>query len=125
MKTLQTVRIVIKLSGLILICLMPDVVWCHVFPEHSEPEVGETITVSPSRVRIWFDGALEPVFSNLLVQNTNGQQIDKADSHVDASDPTLLEVSLPPLPHGTYRVIWNAVARDGHRTTGDYTFTIE
>jgi methionine-rich copper-binding protein CopC len=34
-------------------------------------------------------------------------------------------VSLPPLPPATYRVIWSVVARDGHRTEGDYAFTIK
>jgi hypothetical protein len=34
-------------------------------------------------------------------------------------------VSLPSLSPGTYRVIWSVVARDGHRTEGDYTFTIK
>ncbi len=44
---------------------------------------------------------------------------------VAPSDAMLLEVSLPPLSPGIYRVIWNVVARDGHRTEGDYTFTIQ
>jgi methionine-rich copper-binding protein CopC len=37
----------------------------------------------------------------------------------------LLEVSLPSLPTGNYHVFWSVVARDGHRTEGDYTFTIK
>jgi methionine-rich copper-binding protein CopC len=37
----------------------------------------------------------------------------------------LLEASLPPLPPGTYRVVWSVVSKDGHRTQGDYTFAIK
>ena len=55
----------------------------------------------------------------------NGKQVDQGNSRVDPSNSVLLEVGLPPLPAGTYRVIWNVVARDGHRTTGDYSFTIK
>jgi len=36
-----------------------------------------------------------------------------------------LRLALPTLPSGEYRVTWQAVARDGHRTSGDYTFTIK
>jgi len=39
-------------------------------------------------------------------------------------DLHLLQVRLPPLKPGTYRVIWNAFSLDGHRTQGDYTFVI-
>jgi methionine-rich copper-binding protein CopC len=115
----------IILSGLMLLFLGADFVWGHAFPDHSEPKVGNTVSASPPIVRIWFDSALEPTFSTLRVQDAGGTQVDNRDARVDPSDATLLEVSLPPLPSGTYRVIWSAVARDGHRTQGDYTFTIK
>lgn len=107
------------------LCILPGAATGHAFPDHSDPKVGATIAVSPERVRIWFDGALEPAFSTIMVHNADGRMVDKRDGRVNPSDPTLLEVSVPPLPAGTYRVIWNVVARDGHRTTGDYTFVIK
>ncbi len=55
---------------------------------------------------------MEPAFSTITVQDANGRRVDKGDGHVDQSNATLLEVSLPPLPSGTYRVIWNVVAID-------------
>ena len=57
-------------------------------------------------------------------RDPNGQAVDRGDGHVDESDQTLLDVSVPPLSPGTYRVFWSVVARDGHRTQGDYTFTL-
>jgi methionine-rich copper-binding protein CopC len=99
-------------------------VHAHAFPDHSEPRVGDTVAAA-SGVRIWFDGALEPAFSSLKVRNSSGQDVDKGDSRVNPSDATLLEVSLPPLKSGTYRVLWSVVARDGHKTEGDFTFTIK
>ncbi len=105
--------------------MLPDVSWSHAFPDHSDPKVGATITSSPERVRIWFDSALEPAFSKIMVHNANNEMVDKRDGRVNPSDVTLLEVSVPRLPAGTYRVIWNVVARDGHRTMGDFTFTIK
>ncbi len=97
----------------------------HAYPDHADPKVGSTVNVSPGRVRIWFDSALEPAFSTIMVHNANNEMVDKRDGHVDPDDPTLLEVNLPPLPPGIYRVFWNVVARDTHRTSGNFTFTIK
>jgi methionine-rich copper-binding protein CopC len=47
------------------------------------------------------------------------------DGRVDPKDPTLLEVSVPPLPPGRYHVFWSVIARDGHRTEGDFPFRIK
>jgi methionine-rich copper-binding protein CopC len=117
-------KLFIALCGFAFCAAAPYWAWAHAFPDHAEPRVGEIITISPARVRIWFDGVLEPLFCTLQVRNTDGQQVDQGDGHVDESDKTLLEVSLPALSPGTYRVFWSVVARDGHRTQGDYTFIL-
>jgi methionine-rich copper-binding protein CopC len=87
--------------------------------------VGSIINASPDRVRIWFDSELEPAFSTITVRNTEHTMVDNKDGGVNPSDATLLEVSVPRLPPGRYRVVWSVVARDGHRTAGDYLFTIK
>ena len=116
--------IAVFIGTLLSLACGAEKIYAHVFPNHSEPRVGATVPAAP-RVRIWFDGALEPAFSTLRVDNAAGQRVDKGDSGVNPSDRTLLEVSLPPLPPGTYRVIWSVVARDGHKTEGDFTFTVK
>ena len=108
-----------------LLCMLPEASWGHAFPDRSDPKVGSTMAGSPDRVRIWFDSALEPAFSTIMVHSADNRMVDKKDGRVNPSDGTLLEVSVPKLPPGTYRVIWNVVARDGHRTMGDYTFVIK
>ncbi|MDA8155738.1 MAG: copper resistance protein CopC [Actinomycetota bacterium] len=102
----------------------PRMAAAHAFPDHSDPKVGSSVNTSPAMVRIWFDSDLEPAFSTIMVHNTNGQMVDKGDSRVDPSNPALLEVSVPNLPPGKYKVLWDVVARDGHRTNGDYSFTV-
>ncbi len=109
----------------VLLWGLPEAVWAHAFPDHSDPKVGSTISSPPAQVRIRFDGDLEPAFSTIMVHNMDGRMVSKGDGRVDPSDPTLLEVSLPKLAPGTYLVIWNVVARDGHRTQGQYTFTVK
>lgn len=109
----------------VFLFIMPDAAQAHAYPDHADPKVGSTISVAPTQVRIWFDSDLEPLFSTIVVQDASGKKVDKGDGHVDPSDPALLEISLPPLPPGTYRVIWSVVARDTHRTTGNYVFTFK
>ncbi len=98
--------------------------WGHAFPDHSEPRAGATVQTSPSRARLWFNGVLEPVFSTIKVANALHQQVDTGDGGVNPADHTVLEVSLPPLPAGQYRILWSVVAHDGHRTDGDLSFSI-
>ena len=111
---------------LFMVCLfaLPRVSLGHAYPDHADPRVGSTVSIAPVRVRIWFDSDLEPLFSSISVQDAKGNKIDSGDGRVSPIDDTLLEVGLPPLAAGTYRVIWNVVSRDGHRTSGDYTFTV-
>lgn len=113
---------VLLTAGLLL--FMATTAWGHAFPDHSEPRVGLALQTSPPRVRMWFDGALEPIFSTLKVINARHQQVDNGDGRVNPAVHTVLEASLPPLPQGQYRILWSVVAHDGHRTEGDLSFTI-
>jgi methionine-rich copper-binding protein CopC len=122
---LVNLRAAVLSISLVFLCVLPEASWGHAFPDHSDPKVGSTVSVSPTQVRIWFDGDLEPAFSTIMVHNADGKMVDNRNGRVDPSDPTLLEVSVPRLSAGTYLVIWNVVARDGHRTMGQYTFIVK
>jgi copper resistance protein C len=99
--------------------------WAHAFLDHAEPKVGSTITNSPSEIKIWYTQELEPAFSSIEVKNAQGKEVDKKDVHVDDKDKSLLIVSLPKLPAGTYTVTWHVVSVDTHRTQGHFKFTIK
>lgn len=98
--------------------------FAHVFPQHQEPGAGASVA-SPSQVSITFDGPLEPAFSTLTVTNSAGNQANIAKATVDSQQPANISVALPALPAGRYTVHWAAVAEDGHRTHGDYSFDVK
>ena len=80
---------------------------------------------APMQVSIFFDGKIEPVFSTIEVRDKDKVQVDKKDSHVDVMDANKLVVTLlTALSVGEYHVEWRAVARDGHLTTGHFSFWI-
>ena len=99
--------------------------WAHAFPDHSEPRVGSTLSAPPPVVRIWFDAQIEPVFSTIRVESADKRRVDTGNGGVDPADNRVLAVKVSPLPPGRYRVYWSVVARDGHRTEGDFPFRIK
>jgi copper resistance protein C len=107
-----------------IVLLIPVWVEAHAFLDHAEPKVGATIDASPKQVKVWFTEEIEPAFSKLQVMNAAGEEIDSKDAHLDDSDHRLLIVSVPALSNGEYKVIWSVVAKDTHRTHGDFKFTI-
>lgn len=96
----------------------------HAFLERADPRVGSSAKSPPAQVRLWFTESLEPAFSSVQVVNEAGQRMDKGDSQLDPSNLTLLRISLPSLPPGTYKVIWRVLSVDSHVTEGDFTFRI-
>lgn len=96
----------------------------HAFLDRAEPRVGSKVKSPPTIIRLYFTERLEPAFSSLRVTNEAEQQVDKGDSQVDAAEPTLLRVSVPPLPPGSYKVIWRVLSVDTHVTEGDFRFRV-
>lgn len=111
-----------RLCGIVL-ALTAGAACAHAFPDHSRPGAGARLNKAPAEVRIWFDADLEPAFTQIKVENAQGQVVSR-NSHVDKNNPRLLEADLPSLAPGRYQVHWIAVATDSHRTVGDYRFTI-
>jgi hypothetical protein len=104
--------------------LAASTAWAHAFLDHATPAVGSTVHASPQQVNVWFTQRLEPAFSTAQVFDAGGKRVDKADAHVDPTDPALLIVTLPPLAPGTYRVTWRVLSVDTHVTEGDFTFDV-
>ncbi len=116
---------VCRISCFCLLILLPSArLSAHAFLEHSDPPVGGKVHSAPAAVRIWFTEAIEPAFSSIQVFDATGKQVDKKDTHRDPSNRSLLEVSLPRLGPGTYKVVWRVVSVDTHRTNGDFTVQI-
>ncbi|HSB42398.1 MAG TPA: copper resistance CopC family protein [Methylomirabilota bacterium] len=95
----------------------------HAFLDRADPRVGSTVKVSPARVKLWFTERLEPAYSTAQVLDEAGRQVDGRDVRVDDSSHSL-ELSLPALGPGRYRVIWRVLSVDTHVSSGDFTFRI-
>jgi copper resistance protein C len=112
------------LSFCLLVILPATRVSAHAFLEHSDPPVGGKVHSSPAAVRIWFTEAIEPASSSIQVFDATGRQVDKKDTHLNRSNHSFLEVSLPGLGPGIYKVVWHVMSADTHVTNGDFKFQI-
>jgi copper resistance protein C len=99
--------------------------WPHAFVSRSEPRDGATLGEPPSQVRILFDSPIESLFASIRVENEEKRRVDKGDGHVTQGANGLLEVGLPLLPRGRYRVFWSVISRDAHRREGSFSFLIK
>ena len=114
----------IGLSLLVTVLPSLTLLEAHAFLERAEPGVGSTVKASPNEVRVLFTENIEPAFSTIQVFDASGKEVDKRDVHLDGSNHALLQLSLPQLKAGTYKVVWRVVSVDTHVTSGSFTFRI-
>jgi methionine-rich copper-binding protein CopC len=96
----------------------------HAFLDHAEPAVGSTVDNPVTEIKIWFTEKLEPAFSQMQVLDHHGKPVTQNRAAVDSSDPSLLSLSVPPLPPGVYKVVWKVMSVDTHMTVGNFFFTV-
>lgn len=98
--------------------------WAHAMPQRSSPRAGATLTSAPTEVSILFDDELQAGRCKLRVEDAHQHIVSLGAARVDPGHPRRLSVALRPLGPGRYHVSWVAVSRDGHRTEGDYDFSV-
>jgi len=98
----------------------------HAGLEKSEPARRATLSKAPKKIRLWFNERLEPDYASVKLYGEDGEKlIETPKAVVDAMDPKLLEMELPPLPPGQYTVKYRVLSVDGHTVDYGYVFTIK
>ena len=112
-------------GALLWLVLTPGSVWAHANLARSEPSANEVLAEPPDRVVVWFTEEIERSFSKVEVLDSDGSRVDNGDSSVDSNNLTIMSVSLPPIPNGSYTVAWKNVSTvDGHRVRGSFVFSV-
>jgi hypothetical protein len=89
----------------------------------SDPAANAAVA-APKAITLHFSETLEPKFSGADLMKADGSKV-AVRSAVSAGDGrTIVAVPTTPLSPGAYRVMWHAMSSDGHRTTGDVTFSV-
>jgi methionine-rich copper-binding protein CopC len=121
---LFTSRTTLRVAAAALTFSAAQLAFAHASPTRQEPSAGSLVSASQRYVAIDFNDELEPAFSSLSVNDANGEAVTASKAVIEPSNKMRMSVALKPLTSGMYTVAWSAVAADGHRTHGDYTFIV-
>lgn len=116
-----------KISSLALAAVLgcaANLACAHARLEASEPKASSVLTQAPQRIRLQFNEPIEPAFSKVALTNVQGTGI-AVKAVPDDDRHKALAVSLPALRPGEYRVRWTAMGHDGHKTRGEFSFTVK
>lgn len=125
LKVIDIMKNALSIVSAALALAAASLAFAHAMPTHREPAAGATVEATPSNVVIDFDDSLEPAFSSIDVTDAKGKSVISGKSAVDTANPKRMSVSVGTLSPGKYTVAWVAVAADGHRTHGRYTFSVK
>lgn len=117
-----------KISSIVLAVVLgcaATVACAHAKLEASEPKAASVLDHPPQRIRLQFNEVLEPAFSKIALADAKGAAIALSRVEADKDNRKSLAATLPPLRAGQYRVQWTAMGHDGHKTKGEYSFTVK
>lgn len=118
----STARGFVLAFGLALMSAAPG--WAHAALQKAEPTNGAVLTRMPKQVSLWFGEEVQPGLSRIVVK-LNGHSETAGQATVDPKNPKHLTVPVTGTAKGPYRVQWRALARDGHPSSGAYTFLVK
>jgi methionine-rich copper-binding protein CopC len=105
----------------VLLLLLTSAADAHAMLERAEPRVGNKVASPPGQVTLWFTQKLEMAFSTITVTNAAGERVDTGKTRVSGNQ---MSVSIRGGGAGTYRVNWQVLSIDTHRTDGSFTFQV-
>jgi methionine-rich copper-binding protein CopC len=122
----------LALAALVVVSLAlarPLAAVAHARLVRSSPASQAEVAAPPERVELWFSELLEDGFSSAEVvpaAEIAGQRasLTRGAPTIDRGDRTHLVVPVQRLGPGHYAVEWRVLSRDGHSTTGRFTFRV-
>ena len=91
----------------------------------SSPAKDQVLAAPPIEIKLTFNEHVDPRFARVKLVSADKKYFDADRAHADKTDPNSVEMSVPVLKSGSYRAVWTAVGDDGHKTHGDFSFTIK
>jgi copper resistance protein C len=88
----------------------------------SAPAANAVVTAPPS-LRLAFGEKVEGKLTGATLKCADKESIVPGEP-VLSPDGKVVEMGLPSLPKGNCNVQWHAVSVDGHRTSGEFSFTV-
>ncbi|KAB8308598.1 hypothetical protein EH227_11625 [Rouxiella chamberiensis] len=98
----------------------------HAHLKTETPAADTVVTVSPSELSLGFSEGIEPNFSKITLTDAENKTVKTGSMTLAANDKTQAVLPLTEtLKPGKYLVTWSVVSVDGHKTHGQYSFTVK
>ena len=101
-------------------------VFAHAHLQQQIPAADSTVSVSPQALTLTFSEGVELSFSGVTLSGRQNKPV--ATGKLARSDGNKVQLTLPlnePLAAGEYTVEWHVVSVDGHKTKGQYHFSVK
>lgn len=97
----------------------------HAHLQAAQPPINGTVKDAPQELDLKFSEELNLKFTGVKVTGPDKKAV-KTDGDMLMDGDKSFMVNLPAgLAAGTYKVEWHALSQDGHKTHGDYMFTVK
>ncbi|MBZ6570526.1 CopC domain-containing protein YobA [Klebsiella sp. JL973] len=116
----------LRLSLFLAGCLTSAGAFAHAHLQQPLPAAGSEVDASPQALTLSFSEGIETQFSGVTL--TGPQQKAIPLGKPVRSDNNKAQLTVPveqALTPGAYTVVWHVVSVDGHKTKGQYTFTVK
>lgn len=99
--------------------------YAHAHLEAAQPPINGIVKTAPNELDLKFSEELNLKFTGVKVTGPDKKEVKTDGDTLMDGDKTFM-VNLPAgLGAGTYKVEWHALSQDGHKTHGDYEFTVK
>ena len=115
----------LRLALATLAATLSPLVFAHAALVASFPAKGAVLTGSPAEIHITFNEHVEARYCRIKLVSGAGKNFDADRPRADKADANTIVAAVPVLRPGTYTARWTAVGADGHKTHGDFSFTIQ
>ena len=97
----------------------------HAHLKVQTPAAAATVSSAPKVLTLNFSEGIEPNFSGVKVTGPDNAVVKTGKLDLDPSNNTQINVPIESdLAAGKYQVSWHVVSVDGHKTKGQYSFTV-
>lgn len=111
-------------TALVVGCLLSPLALAHAHLKSQTPAAGATVA-APAELRLSFSEGIEPSFSQVTLSAADGSNVEvKALNTANGDNKTLVVTPAAPLPAGQYKVQWQVLSVDTHKSNGTYSFTV-
>ncbi len=119
---MRTRRAATMIAALSVMLALAPAAWAHAELAEATPAPGSELDEAPREIRISFTGELDPEASGFVVTAPDGNELARGDVDLQIAERNELHAPVAITEAGTYTVEWTAVAADGHRESGRFTF---